>query len=101
MSESQRMSAPHRPRRSADAQERGRLAALRKAEILDAPAEPEFDRIVGLAADIFGAARAGIGFVDADRVWFMARRGLAWDEVPRAGSLCDAALRSAAPLVVG
>ncbi|WP_460451285.1 hybrid sensor histidine kinase/response regulator [Alsobacter sp. SYSU BS001988] len=94
------MSVPQRARRPVSASERDRLAALRKAEILDVAPEAEFDRIVALAADIFGASGAGIGFVDADRVWFMARRGFEGDEAPRAGSLCDATLRSAAPLVV-
>ncbi|CUU55123.1 diguanylate cyclase (GGDEF) domain-containing protein [Parafrankia irregularis] len=57
------------------ADEDSRLAALRRYHILDTPAEPEFDEVVVLAAQIADCANAYVVFVDADREWFKSSHG--------------------------
>ncbi|WP_374471475.1 PAS domain S-box protein [Phenylobacterium sp.] len=60
-----------------DAQaEARRLAALFEYEVLDTPAEPAFDRLTALAADIFDAPIALISLIDSERQWFKSRIGL-------------------------
>ncbi len=63
--------------------ERARLAAVKRYEILDSPPEPDFDRITALAADLFNAPVSVLGFVDHDRVWFKSCHGLDATEVSR------------------
>ena len=53
-----------------------RLAAVRRYEILDAPADGAFDSIARAAATVCGTPIATVSIVDADRVWFAASRGL-------------------------
>jgi two-component sensor histidine kinase len=60
-----------------------RLAAVKRYEILDSPPEPDFDRVAALAADLFDAPVAIIGFVDHDRVWFKSHHGVDATEVGR------------------
>lgn len=67
-------------RREADPRERAgrplssdeaaRLRALARYAILDTPADQQFDDLAILARAVSGATAAGIGFFDADRVWF-------------------------------
>src|SRR4051794_17093866 len=52
------------------------------------------NRIVGLAARLFGTPIAVISSVDSDRVLFPSTFGLAISEVPRKGALCAAAIES-------
>ncbi|HEV7898869.1 MAG TPA: GAF domain-containing protein [Planosporangium sp.] len=54
----------------------GRLAAVARYEILDAPRDGTFDRVARLAASAFGTPIATVTIVDADRVWFAACEGL-------------------------
>src|SRR5690349_7234456 len=53
-----------------------RLAAVRRYEILDAPADGTFNRIAETAATVCGTPIATVSIVDADRVWFAACYGL-------------------------
>jgi two-component sensor histidine kinase len=71
--------------------ERLRLAALRRYEILDTAAEAACDRITALAADIFDVPISVLGFVDHDRIWFKSHHGvdateIASDEGPHAAA---------------
>jgi two-component system, sensor histidine kinase len=68
--------------------ESARLAALRRYQILDTPAEENFDDITRLAARISGAPVALMSFVDSDRLWFKSRIGLDITEVSRDTSIC-------------
>lgn len=61
-----------------------RLEALQRYAILDTPAEPCFDRLTALAADLFDVPVSIIGFVDMDRIWFKSRYGLRVPQVDRA-----------------
>ena len=60
-----------------------RLAALRGLGILDTPAEPAYDELSALAADVCQTPIALISLVDADRQWFKSQVGWAAGETPR------------------
>ncbi|MFB9323621.1 GAF domain-containing sensor histidine kinase [Cryptosporangium minutisporangium] len=78
------------PQRSA--QEANRLRSLRDQQILDTGAEPEFDSIAQLAAEICEAPIALITLVDEDRQWFKARVGYEPQETALNASFCVRAL---------
>ena len=71
-----------------------RLAALRRYEVLDTPAESDFDDIVVLAAQLCRVPIALISLVDSDRQWFKARVGLDVCETARDQSFCAHAMHS-------
>ncbi|CAN5317857.1 HWE histidine kinase domain-containing protein [soil metagenome] len=72
----------------ADDHEARRLRALDALRALDGdPADPRFDRIVRLASRLFGAPRAAIRLIGADRVWLKAKVGFDHDEEPRPAGL--------------
>ena len=68
--------------------ERARLAALAEYEILDTPAEPAFDDVVRLAADVFAAPIALVTLVADGRQWFKAELGFGIRETPLQDSIC-------------
>ncbi|HET8869653.1 MAG TPA: sensor domain-containing diguanylate cyclase [Aquabacterium sp.] len=53
-----------------------RLAALKAYELLDTPAEADFDAVVRLLSQVVRAPTAWVGLLDAERVWFKAQCGL-------------------------
>jgi GAF domain-containing protein len=63
--------------------ERLRLAAVMRYEILDTPPEAACDRITALAADLFNVPISIIGFADRDRIWFKSHHGLDATEIGR------------------
>lgn len=74
--------------------ENKRLENLRKYEILDTPADGDFDEITSLAAKIFNVPVAIITLVDTDRIWFKSSYGLEVEEIPRDPGLCSSAIMS-------
>jgi GAF domain-containing protein len=68
--------------------ETDRLAELTAYQILDTPAEDQFDRIVNLARVLFDAPSAAISLIDRDRQWLKARAGMARQQTSRADSFC-------------
>jgi two-component system NtrC family sensor kinase len=77
------------------ADERQRLEALTRSELLDTPPEPDFDDIARLAAESCGTPIALISLVDRDRQWFKANVGLRGvDETDRNISFCTHAIES-------
>ncbi|HET8771544.1 MAG TPA: PAS domain S-box protein [Gemmatimonadaceae bacterium] len=70
------------------AREPERLQALRDYAVLDTPSEPAFDDIAFLAAELCGTPMAMVTFIDGQRQWFKARRGLLTPEIPREVSFC-------------
>ncbi len=74
-------------------QELERLDALASCHIVGTPAEPEFDALVRLAAELTGSSQAVITFVDAERLWVKAAYGCAPGDYPRLRSPCDLAIQ--------
>jgi GAF domain-containing protein len=73
----------------------GRLDAIRRHRVLDTASGPALDLIAEMAATVCGTPMAAVGIVDADRVWFVAARGLGEiRQVPADPSLCASALAS-------
>ncbi|MGB2924246.1 MAG: adenylate/guanylate cyclase domain-containing protein [Limnothrix sp.] len=72
--------------------EEKRLQALEEFEILDSPAEDEFDDLAALAAHICGTPVALISLVDRHRQWFKSKIGIDAPETPREMSFCAHAL---------
>ncbi len=68
--------------------EAARLEALRSCRVLDTPPEELFDQTARLAAYLCGTPIGLIGFIDATRLWFKARVGWEYPEIPRADSIC-------------
>ena len=85
--------------------EKERLAALQRAELLDTPPEEVFDRLTQLATELLHVPVAVVSLVDADREFFKSAVGLptGWSErreTPRAQSLAELALMAKAPLAI-
>ncbi|MGX7825824.1 GAF domain-containing protein [Actinokineospora sp. 24-640] len=56
--------------------EPGRLAAVRRYEIRDAPGDGAVQRVAEMAAALFAAPIGSVSIVDEDRVWFAGSAGL-------------------------
>ena len=72
--------------------EEGRIAALRRYDILDTPPDGAFDRITSLAASLFSAPISIISLVDTDRIWFKSRHGIDVSQIDREPGLCASAI---------
>ncbi len=80
--------------------ETDRLAALYALDILDSPAEEDFDDIVKLASNVCDAPMSLVSLVDTDRQWFKARVGTDLTETDRDISFCAHAVLGRDLLVV-
>ena len=80
--------------------EPGRLAALRRYEILDTPPDGSFDEITAMAVRLFSAPIAIISLVDTDRIWFKSHPGLDVGQVDRDPGLCASAILADGPYLV-
>ncbi len=80
--------------------EQERLAAVRRYQILDTPADGAFDRVAAIAARVLHAPIATVTVVDEDRIWFKASHGLEVDEIGRDTGLCASAICQDQPWVV-
>jgi anti-sigma regulatory factor (Ser/Thr protein kinase) len=87
-------------KRDVVADERERLAALRRYRILDTDPEGAFDDLTLLASRICGTPIALITLIDADRQWFKSRVGLSIAETSRSISFCSHAIEQAGLFVV-
>jgi signal transduction histidine kinase len=77
-----------------------RLEALRRYAILDTPPEASFDRVVDIVADVLGVQVAMVTFVDRERSWYKAERGMGLSEMPREDNMCDAVIAQDGVLVI-
>ena len=80
--------------------ERSRLESLRGFRILGTAREQVFDDIAQLAALICDTPIAVVAFVDEQRIWFKAKIGFEFDEIPRNGSFCAYAILQSDVLIV-
>jgi two-component sensor histidine kinase len=80
--------------------ESGRIAALRRYDILDTPPDGSFDHIATIAAKLFDVPIAIVSLVDHDRIWFKARHGIEVEQIEREPGLCASAILQADPYVL-
>ena len=81
--------------------EQERLAALRRYEVLDTPADGAFDRITRIASQVLGVPIAIVSLVDHDRIWFKSTVGLdGVEQIDRDPGLCASAILSPEPWIV-
>jgi len=85
---------------SLPANEMDRLSALYSLNVLDTPAEQDFDDITALAASVCGVPMSLVSLIDADRQWFKARVGTDVAETSRDISFCAHAILGQELLVV-
>lgn len=64
------------------ADEDQRLRELERYGILDADSDEHFDRILDLTAALFQTPIVALSLVEADRQWFLAKRGIEVRETP-------------------
>jgi GAF domain-containing protein len=97
--------APERGTTPAVVRDPPRLQALRRARLLDTPAEEGYDRLTRLAMNLLNAPIAQISLVDEDRQFFKSAHGLdePWAsarETPLSHSICQHAVAAREPLVI-
>lgn len=80
--------------------EEGRLAALRRYDILDTPEEAPFQRIVELAQLMVDGSVAAVTLIDAERQWVKAASDHARSSIPREMAFCSQTILQLEPLVV-
>jgi GAF domain-containing protein len=77
-----------------------RLNTLLRYEILDTPAERDFDDITLMAAQICQTPISLISLVDANRQWFKSTLGVTQQETPRELAVCAHAIMNREPLII-
>jgi two-component sensor histidine kinase len=77
-----------------------RLAAVRRYDILDTPADGAFDRITALAARRFQVPISIVSIVDEDRIWFKSHHGVPVNQIGRDPGLCASAILSPEPYIL-
>lgn len=80
--------------------ELARMAAVRRYNVLDTPADGAFDRITALAARFLDVPVAIVSIVDHDRIWFKSHHGTEARQIDRDPGLCASAILQEGPWVV-
>jgi len=71
-----------------EADEAARIAAVRRYNILDTPAEDAFDKVTRITGRLLAAPVALVSVIDVDRVWHKSRVGTELEEVDRGIAFC-------------
>lgn len=78
------------------------MAALLDCHVVDSEAEPAFDAITDLAAQICDTPIALVSLVDAERQWFKSAKGMgAVRQTERGVSFCAHAINDDVPMEIG
>lgn len=80
--------------------EEGRIAALRRYDVLDTAPEEAFDKLTELVRNVLGVPIAAVSLIDSERQWFKSIAGLTACETSREVSFCTHAIQQRKPLVV-
>lgn len=93
---------PHRSyqKMPQDILEQKRLDALEELRIMDTPPEERYDRLVQIAINLFDMPICYISFLDAERQWFKACRGLKQSQTPRDIAFCNETIMGNEPLII-
>ena len=78
----------------------GRLAALKRYDILDTGHQQRFDRITKVVEMALKCPITAISLVDVERQWFKSQRGLDVNETPRSMSFCAHTIQDTKPMIV-
>ena len=78
--------------------EAGRLAALRRYELLDTPPEHAFDRFTHLVQTVLNVPICAVSLIDAERQWFKSCAGLDATETSRDISFCTHTIQARVPM---
>ena len=76
------------------------MAAVKRYDILDTPADGSFDRITAIAARRFKVPISIISIVDNDRIWFKSHYGLDVPQIGREAGLCASAILANEPYIL-
>ncbi|WP_375458911.1 sensor histidine kinase [uncultured Enterovirga sp.] len=80
--------------------EAGRMAAVKRYDILDSPPDGAFDRITAIAARRFGVPISIVSIVDNDRIWFKSHHGISVSQIGRDPGLCASAILANDPHIL-
>lgn len=91
----------HRSSEARRSRQVARHQALLDLDIMDTPAESEYDDLVILASEICGVPMSTISLLDEERQWFKASVGMPASESPLSMSFCAHAVEQRGLFVVG
>lgn len=78
----------------------GRLAALRRYEVMDSDPEREFDQIVALVKTVFSVPYVSINLIDSDHQMMMATAGIERSVCRREDAFCNHTIRGHEAMIV-
>lgn len=84
----------------AELREAERLDALERLDVIDAPRNETFERIVSLIRNVFDVPIAIVSVIDGHRQLYKAWSGLTAEEAPRRDTFCNLTIQGLHPVVV-